>query len=248
MGFKDKVVLVTGSSRGMGAALAKAITAQGGLVVINAASSIETGTALAASLPGAIFIQADCSDPDQCKQLVAKTISHYNRLDHLVLNHGINKVVDHKDLDSLDDEFIQKVFQVNTMALLYLTKAAMPHLKRAQAEYGDASILVNSSVAGLRPVGSSIAYAMTKAAANHFVKLIAKSHGPVRCNAVAPGLIETELAADLVTHLKGWVESVQPIPRIGQPDDVSEVMMSLLNLRHVTGQVVAVDGGSTLVG
>ena len=103
-----------------------------------------------------------------------------------------------------------------------------------------------TSVAGLRPVGSSIAYAMSKAALNHLIALLAKSCGPVRVNAVAPGLIDTPLSADLHEQHAAIAATV-PLHRSGRPEDFAEAVIGLLRNTYVTGHVMVVDGGSSLV-
>jgi ketoreductase RED2 len=101
-------------------------------------------------------------------------------------------------------------------------------------------------VAGLRPTGSSIPYAASKAALNHLTVLLAKVVGPdVRVNAVAPGLIDTPWTADWEFQ-RAAVEAVAPLKRIGQPHDVAEVVLALARAAYVTGQVVAIDGGLTI--
>jgi ketoreductase RED2 len=103
-----------------------------------------------------------------------------------------------------------------------------------------------TSVAGLRPAGSSIAYAMSKAALNHLTALLAKSCGPVRVNAVAPGLIDTPLSADLHDQ-HAAVAAAVPLHRSGRPQDCAEAVIGLLRNAYVTGHVMVVDGGNSLV-
>ena len=103
-----------------------------------------------------------------------------------------------------------------------------------------------TSLAGVRPTGSSIAYAMTKAALNHLTLLLAKSCGPVRVNAVAPGLVETPWTADW-TALHEAVAAMNPVKRSATPDDCAEAVLALLRNTYMTGQVLVVDGGTTIV-
>ena len=153
-------------------------------VVVNSSSSVEAGAAVAESLPTeALYVQADISDQAQGHALIARTIEHFGRLDILVNNAGWTTVIDHADLDALTDEILRRTFDVNVFGTWWLTKAAMPHLRQSP----DPNVVMITSIAGLRPVGSSIAYAMSKAALNHLTALLAKSCGPVRVNAVAPG-------------------------------------------------------------
>ncbi len=238
-----KVAIVTGSSSGIGAATARRLAGIGAHVVVNSASSVEAGTALADSLPTeSLYVQADISDQAAGRRLIAATIERYGRLDILVNNAGWTTVVPHADLDALTDEILLRTFEVNVFGTWWLTKAAMPHLEVAP----DPSVVMVTSVAGSRPAGSSIAYAMTKAALNHLTRLLAKSCGPVRVNAVAPGLVETPWTA-------GWdavheqVRATTPLHRVATPDDCAEAILALVRNRHVTGHILTVDGGSSLI-
>ena len=187
------VAIVTGSSSGIGEATAQRLASLGAHVVVNSASSVEAGQAVADGLPTeSIYVQADISDEDQGRALIDRTIERFGRLDVLVNNAGWTTVVPHGDLDALTDDILRRTFEVNVFGTWWLTRAAMPHL-RASA---DPCVVMVTSLAGVRPTGSSIAYAMTKAALNHLTLLLAKSCGPVRVNAVAPGLVETPWTAD----------------------------------------------------
>ena len=182
--LEGRVALVTGSSSGIGEATARRLAELGANVVVNSSSSVEAGQAVAEALPTeSIYVQADISDQQQGAQLLAATIERFGRLDILVNNAGWTTQVPHTDLDALTDEIFRKTFDVNVFGTWWLTKAAVPHLRQSS----DGNVVTVTSLAGSRPAGSSIAYAMTKAALNHMTRLLAKSHGPVRFNAVAPG-------------------------------------------------------------
>ena len=241
--FEGMVAIVTGSSSGIGERTAQRLADGGARVVVNSASSVEAGQKLAASLPnGAIYIQADISDKAQCEKLIAQTIAAYGKLDLLVNNAGWTSLVPHADLDALTDEIFMKTFEVNVFGTWMLTKAAMPHLRKS----ADGHVVNITSVAGVRPMGSSIAYSMTKAALNHMTKLMAKSHGPVRHNAVAPGLVETPWTQDWASQHAG-VAAIAPLKRSATADDCAEAVLALVRNKYVTGQVFVVDGGLTQV-
>lgn len=240
-----RVAVVTGSSSGIGEAAAHRLAAMGAHVVVNSASSVQAGQAVAAALPGGdhLYVQADIADQAQGQRLVDATIERFGRLDILVNNAGWTTVVPHNDLDALTDEIFRKTFDVNVFGTWWLTKAAMPHLKQSP----DGCVVNVTSIAGVRPVGSSIAYAMTKAALNHMTLLLAKSHGPVRVNAVAPGLVNTPWTADW-DAIRKMVEATAPTHRASTPEDCAEAVVALVRNRQVTGHVMVIDGGSTLVG
>lgn len=236
--FSDRVVLVTGSSSGIGEAICRRFAELGASVVVNSSKSVEAGEAVAADLPNdACYIRADISDQDEAKHLVESTIERYDRLDILVNNAGWTTRVDHDDLDSLTDEIFRHTFEVNVFGTWWLTKAAIPHLRDSD----DPNIVNITSVAGVRPLGSSIAYAMSKAALNHMTRLLAKSYGPIRVNAVAPGLVATPWTSE-------WddlhaLSTRNPVPRSATPDDVAEATIALVRNRYVTGEIFVVDGG-----
>ncbi|MGQ0831430.1 MAG: SDR family NAD(P)-dependent oxidoreductase [Microthrixaceae bacterium] len=244
MGELDgKVAIVTGSSSGIGEATVRRLAALGARVVVNSSSSVEAGAAVAASLPTeSLYVQADIADQAQGQGLIDRTIEHFGQLDILVNNAGWTTVVPHADLDSLTDEIFRRTFEVNVFGTWWLTKAAMPHLRGSS----DPNVVMITSVAGLRPVGSSIAYAMTKAALNHLTVLLAKAHAPVRVNAVAPGLVATPWTADWDAQ-HAAVAAMAPLHRSASAEDCAEAVLSLLRNVHVTGHVLVVDGGMTLV-
>ncbi|MGK2948610.1 MAG: SDR family NAD(P)-dependent oxidoreductase [Acidimicrobiales bacterium] len=244
MGELDgRTAIVTGSSSGIGEATARRLSALGANVVVNSASSVEAGTAVAASLPGeALYVQADISDQAQGQALIERSVERFGGLDLLVNNAGWTTVVPHHDLEALTDEILLRTFEVNVFGTWWLTKAAMPHLR----EGTDPNVVMVTSVAGLRPIGSSVAYSMTKAALNHLTKLLAKSCGPVRVNAIAPGLVETPWTADWDAQ-HAAVAAIAPLGRSATPDDCAEAVLAVVRNPYVTGQILAVDGGTSLM-
>jgi ketoreductase RED2 len=242
MNLDGKVALVTGSSSGIGEAVARALANEGATVMINSSSSVEAGEKVAASLPKAAYVQGDIGDTDACTALVQATLDRFGRLDVLVNNAGTTKVIAHDDLDAATDEIWQRIFDVNVMGAWHLTRAAVPALRDS-----GAGVVVNiTSVAGLRPTGSSIPYAVSKAALNHLTLLLARVLGPqIRVNAVAPGLVDTPWTA-WWGPLKDQIAAETPLRRYASPDDVAEAVLGLVGSGFVTGQVITVDGGHTL--
>ena len=241
--FSGKVAIITGSSSGIGEAIARRLAALGASVVVNSASSVETGEKIAKELgDNAIYVQADISDKASGERLINATIARFGKLDILINNAGWTKVVPHQDLDALTDDIFTRTFDVNVKGTWLLTKAAMPYLKQSV----DGNVINITSVAGVRPMGSSIAYSMTKAALNHLTLLLAKSCGPVRVNAVAPGLVATPWTKDWQAHHDN-VKTTAPLKRSATPDDCVEATLGLLRTRYATGQILVVDGGLTLL-
>jgi len=241
--FSDRVVLVTGSSSGIGEQIARRFAALGAAVVVNSSSSVADGERVADELGDrAAYVQADIADRDQARRLVDDTVARFGGLDVLVNNAGWTTRVDHRDLEALTDEIFLKTFEINVFGTWWLTKAAIPHL-RASA---DGNIVTITSIAGLRPVGSSMAYAMSKAALNQMTLLLAKSYGPIRVNAVAPGLVETPWTRDW-SDLHTGVARISPVGRVATPDDVAEATLALVRNRYVSGEIFVVDGAFTQV-
>jgi ketoreductase RED2 len=240
--FSNKVAIVTGSSSGIGEAIARRLSALGASVVINSANSVEAGSRVAAELGrDALYVQADISDKQAGEDLLAATIARFGKLDILVNNAGWTTVVPHQDLAALTDEIFARTFDINVMGTWMLTKAAMPLLMQSE----DGNVINITSIAGLRPVGSSIAYSMAKAALNQMTRLLAKSCAPVRVNAVAPGLVETPWTRDWQAQHDA-VKARAPLQRSATPDDCVEATLGLLRSRYATGHIFVVDGGLTL--
>ncbi|MEV0083427.1 SDR family oxidoreductase [Saccharopolyspora sp. NPDC050642] len=243
---EERVALVTGSSSGIGAEVARRLAADGMRVVINSARSVEAGEELAAALPGAVYLRADIAQQDEARQLVDATVERFGRLDVLVNNAGTSRPIPHHDLDAADLAVWQEIFGVNVFGTWQTTVAAMPALR----DSGGGVVVNISSIAGSRPAGSSIPYAVSKAAIEHMTRLLAKAVGPdVRVNAVAPGLIETPWiqGKDFFKPIFEQVRDTTPLRRVGWPDDVAEAVHSLINSTYTTGQVLLVDGGAHLL-
>ena len=234
-------VVVTGSSSGIGAATARAFAALGASVLVNSARSVDEGEAVAASLPDAHYVQGDITEAGVPERLVTSALERWGRLDTLVNNAGTTAVIPHHDLQAASIDVWRRIFEVNVFGTWAVSVAAMPALREARG-----AIVNVASVAGVRPTGSSVPYAASKAALNHMTALLAKVVGPeVRVNAVAPGLVDTPWTADWGV-VREVVQQVAPLRRSGQPDDVAEVVVALARAAYVTGQVVVVDGGLSI--
>jgi len=235
------VVIVTGSSSGIGAAVARMFGRAGASVVVNSDRSVDAGKAVASELADAIYVQADIADPGGPELVVQGALERWGRLDVLVNNAGTTAVIPHHDLEAADVGVWRRIFEVNVFGTWAMTVAAVPALRR------QSGAVVNvASIAGLRPTGSSIPYACSKAALVHQTVLLAKTLGPdIRVNGVAPGLIDTPWTRDW-DAVRELVGRVAPLRRSGQPDHVAEIVMALAGSSYTTGQVVTVDGGLTL--
>ncbi len=243
MGSLDgKVAIVTGSTSGIGEASAKALAAEGATVIVNSSSSVEAGRALADELGnGSIYVQGDISKEAQCQALVAAATDQLGRLDVLVNNAGWTTRVDHSDHQALTNEILFKTIEVNVYGTWWMSKAAVPALKETSG-----SIVNITSIAGLRPIGSSIAYGMAKAALNSLTEDLAKFCSPVRVNAVAPGLVATPWTADW-DDLHAALSAMVPARRSATPEDCAQAVMTCVTNTYMTGSILKVDGGTTLV-
>jgi ketoreductase RED2 len=237
--FAGQVVLITGSSSGIGAATAHRFAAAGATVVVNSVTSVDAGRALAAELGDATYVQADIADGADCARLVEQSIADHGRLDLLINNAGTTAVIPHNDLDAASSDVWRRIFETNVIGTWQLTVAAVPHLRSS----GRGQVVNVSSLAGTRPVGSSIPYACSKAAVSHMTRLLANTLGPdIRVNAVAPGLVDTPWTEDW-TVVREFVKAQAPMQRAATPDDVAEVILGLARSSYVTGEVVLIDGG-----
>ena len=238
------VALVTGSSSGIGAQVARRLVAEDHRVVVNSVRSVSEGQQLVAELgeSAAHYVQGDVAVLDDAQRLVAETVERFGRLDVLVNNAGTTVRIPHGDLETATPDVFRRLFDVNVVGAWQVIVAAAPHLR---AEGGGCIVNV-ASLAGVRPTGSSVPYAVSKAALNHLTVLLANTLGPdIRVNAVAPGLIDTPWTADW-DDVRGAVQTMAPLQRSGQPDDVAEVVLSLVRAAYVTGQIWVVDGGLSL--
>ncbi len=168
-----QVVVVTGSSSGIGAATARAFADLGASVLVNSARSVDEGEAVAAALPDAHYVQGDITDPAVPGDLVAAALGRWGRLDTLVNNAGTTAVIPHHDVQAAGVDVWRDIFEVNVFGTWAMTVAALPALREAHG-----SVVNVASVAGVRPTGSSIPYAASKAAVNHMTVLLARWWAP----------------------------------------------------------------------
>jgi NAD(P)-dependent dehydrogenase (short-subunit alcohol dehydrogenase family) len=184
-------------------------------------------------------------DADRIR-LVREAVSWAGRLDVLVNNAGISRVIPHADLMAASPAIWHELHEVNVVAPFRLVAEAETAL-RAAAKYGRSACVVNiSSHAGVRPKGASIPYAASKAALNHVTRLLAVSLAPdIRVNAVAPGLVDTPLTADWTAAQQLWRER-SPMRRAARPKDIAQVVAMLVASDYLTGEVLLSDGGLNL--
>ncbi len=236
----QRVALVTGSTSGIGEAVARRFARDGCHVVVHSGASVDAGERLAAEL-GGTYVRADLADADAAGAIVAAELAALGRLDVLVNNAGISWPIPHDDLAAATPQAWRELLEVNLVSPWALTTAAAPYLRAAQG------CVVNvTSHAGVRPKGSSVPYAASKAALNHVTRLLAVALGPdVRVNAVAPGLVDTPMTADWSAAQELW-RTRSPMRRAATPEDVAALVADLVGHDYLTGEVVVLDGGLNL--
>lgn len=240
------VALVTGSTSGIGAAIARRLSSDGYAVVLHSRSSAETGHALAAELGKAAYVQADLADDADRVRLVRQAIARWGRLDVLVNNAGISRIIPHADLKAASPAVWHELQEVNVVAPFHLVAEAETALRDAARRGRPACVVNISSHAGVRPKGASIPYAASKAALNHMTRLLAVSLAPdIRVNAVAPGLVDTPLTADWTAVQTLWRER-SPMRRAAKPEDIAQAVALLVASDYLTGEILLSDGGLNL--
>ncbi|HEU5037660.1 MAG TPA: SDR family oxidoreductase [Nocardioides sp.] len=239
--MSQRVALVTGSTSGIGEAIARRLASDGFHVVVHSGSSVEEGERIAEEVEGS-YLQADLSDADAALATVSEALAQLGRLDVLVNNAGVSRRIPHADLEAATPAEWRSVLEVNLISPFALTTAAAPYLRRTHG------CVVNvTSHAGVRPKGSSIPYAASKSALNHVTRLLAVALGPeVRVNAVAPGLVDTPLTAGWDEAQDLWRER-SPMRRAATPEDVAGLVADLVASAYLTGEVVVLDGGLNLL-
>lgn len=242
MDLSGKAVIVTGSSSGIGQAVASRVASLGAGVVVNSATSVEAGRKVAAELPDAVYVQGDVGDPATAGALVEAARSRWGRLDGVVNNAGRTVPVPMTDIADVTPEHWDTVLRTNVVGTFLVAQAALPLLRASD----DGWIVNITSIAGVRQVGSSLPYAVSKAALDHMTTLLAKHAGDgVRVNAVAPGLVDTPWTEDWDAQRQA-VAATAPLHRTASPEDIADACLALVASAYTTGQTLVVDGGLTL--
>jgi 3-oxoacyl-[acyl-carrier protein] reductase len=243
--LEGKVAVVTGASKGIGAAIAKALAANGASVVVNYASSKEGADKVVAAITAkggkAVAVKGDVSKKAEAQGIIDAAIKNYKKLDILVNNSGVYEMV---PLEDITEEHFHKIFDINVLGLLLTTQAAVKHM-------GEGSTVINigSVVSRITPPNSAV-YTGTKGAVDAITGVLARELGAkkIRVNALNPGLVHTEgttTAGMVGSDMEKAVVSQTPLGRAGQPDDIAEIAVFLASDASgwLTGEQLLAGGG-----
>ncbi|EZP56118.1 glucose 1-dehydrogenase [Sphingomonas sp. RIT328] len=240
-----KVAVVTGASKGIGAAIAGALAAEGASVVVNYVSSKAGADAVVAGIAAAggeaIAVQGDVSQAAEAQALIATAVDRFGRLDVLVNNSGVYEFA---AIEDVTEDHYRRQFDVNVLGVLLATQAAVPHLGE-----GASVINISSAITHVHTPHAAV-YAGTKGALNAITGVLANELAPrrIRVNAVSPGFVVTEgsRAAGVVgSEMETSLVAQTPLGRAGQPDDIAGVVAFLASddARWLTGETITASGG-----
>ena len=244
--FEGKVALVTGGSKGIGAEIAIQLAAGGAAVAVNYASSKKGAEDVVAKITAkggkAIAVHGNLAEPDGAKAVVAETVKAFGPIDILVNNAGVYEFA---PLDGITPEHFHKHFDLNVLGLLLASQEAARHFN----PNGGAIINISSGVSTIMPPNAAV-YTATKASVDAITSVLSKELAPrkIRVNAVNPGMIATEGVISAGLHegdMRGWIESVTPMARIGKVEEIASVVAFLASdaASYVTGETLHVTGG-----
>ena len=246
MGKLDgKVAVVTGASKGIGAAIAKHLAAEGASVVVNYASSKEGADTVVAEIEKAggkaTVVGGDVSKADEAQGIINATIENYGRLDVLVNNSGVYEFL---PIEGITEDHFHRIFNVNVLGAILTTQAALKYLTE-----GSSIINIGSAVTSLNPLNSAV-YTGTKGALDAITSVLAKELGPrkIRVNSINPGIVETEgsrAAGFIGSDFEKAVVGQTPFGRTGQVDDIAPTAVFLASddSRWLTGEHLIASGG-----
>ena len=247
MDLQDTVAVVTGGTGGLGQCICRALARAGAHVCVVYQQSHDLARQVAGECtqlgPRAVPLQADVTDRAQIETLVQRVLDQFGRLDILVNNAAYNQWIPFKDLEQLTPEIWDYILRYNTTAPFLMMRAVAPVMLRQQR----GRIVNISSVAGLAPGGSSIAYAVSKAALIHLTRCMAVALAPhVLVNCVAPGLMEgTRMTARLDPQYVEQARRGTALMRAADKDDVADQVVTFCRTESTTGQTVVIDAGRT---
>ncbi|MET0936272.1 MAG: glucose 1-dehydrogenase [Luteibacter sp.] len=243
--LKDKVAVVTGASKGIGAAIAKSLAAEGASVIVNYASSKAGADKVVDEIKAAggkaVAVGGDVSKQADAEGLVEAAIKEFGRLDILVNNSGVYEFA---SIDTTTEALYRRTFDINVLGVIQVSQAASKHLGQ-----GGSIINIGSAVTRLTPA-ESVVYTGTKGAVDAITGVLARELGPrgIRVNSVNPGMVETEgthTAGFIGSDFEAWAADQTPLGRIGQAKDIAPIVTFLASddAGWVTGELILASGG-----
>ena len=241
MELKNKNVFVTGSTRGIGLAVAHKFASLGANVVLNGRSEISEDLLAQFADYGVtvVGISGDISNGEDAKRMVAEAIEKLGSVDVLVNNAGITN---DKLMLKMTEEDFERVLKINLTGAFNMTQAVLKPMSKAR----QGAIINMSSVVGLMGNIGQANYAASKAGLIGFTKSVAREVAARRVNAIAPGFIESDMTDAIPEKMKDAMIAQVPMKRIGQAEEVAEVAAFLASQEYLTGQTIAIDGGMTM--
>lgn len=234
----NKVVVVTGGSRGIGAEIVKFLAKIGYKVVLNYNKSESYAQDVKKELNNVEIFKADVSKKEEAKALIDFAIKKYGKIDVLINNAGIAQT---KLFTEITDEDWKNIIDTNLNSAFYCSREAVKNMI-----HNKSGLIINiSSIWGITGASCEVAYSTSKAAINGFTKALAKELGPsnIRVNAIAPGIINTEMNSYLSKdELKNIKEEI-PLEKIGDPVDIAKCVKWLIEDNYTTGQIISINGG-----
>ncbi|MBE1445177.1 SDR family NAD(P)-dependent oxidoreductase [Paenibacillus sp. OAS669] len=246
MDLKHKVAIVTGGGTGIGKAVSIALAERGASVVVNysrsQAEAEETVRQIRSQGGNAIAICADVSRESEVKEMINTAVQQLGAIDLLVNNASITRHIPMDDLESASEEVWDELFAVNVKGMFYCARAAAPFMKSKK----QGAIVNLGSIAGHTGLGSSLPYAVSKAAVQGLTKSLARALSPyIRVNCIIPGAVATRWWSGREEQMKRLAPSLL-LQRIATPEDIAQLICSTLEQEAMTGQLITVDSGQTL--
>lgn len=245
LSLKDKVAIVTGSSRGIGLAIAKAFAREGAHVVLNGRRTsskmlLKVTRGLESHGIKTLIVKGDVGKAETARRLIEKTLGEFGRIDILVNNVGISPLA---LIEQITEREWDEVFRINLKSTFLCSKMVLPYMKKQRS-----GVILNISSGSAKSGGVGAHYAASKAGVSTFTKSLSFEGAPygVRANAISPGPIETELADALFTpERKHLLESVIPLRRLGKPEEIADAAVFLCSdeASFITGEILELDGG-----
>lgn len=242
--MQGNIALITGGGTGIGRGIALLLARSGVHIALNFSRSEEDALKTCQEIEDmgvrCKTYKADVSQDSEVRLMVSQVVTDFGKLDILVNNAGMTHFVEHVDLEGMKEEYWDDILGVNVKGMFYCCRAVAFELKKSRG------CIVNiASIAGLTGLGSSIAYAASKAAGISVTKSLARALAPeVRVNAVAPGIVQTRWVEGKEDHIARLAAGT-PLGRVAGPEDIAEVVFSLIaHASFVTGQTIVVDGGN----